>query len=278
MPASHRRECHFIGSEAMYLPPGVAQCGPRPIRLSVVATNPERHDGAAVIQVESDPIPAIRLAIEVLTGPLVIEPGLAADDIAPRRARNAAAHAQVRLAVVIAGRLWRRTLLAVARDTVEERWLCNLEAQIQGEILRRDMSLVPRTAALELPVIDPDAGVPESRVRESQAGASDALILPQVAARRIADGAVGDQQLTRGKCAGIPLRQRLPRAAKRDLKTEPLVLAGRKPTGQITPFDPKPRMAAVITRKFERVARDDRGQRRGRLRRLGDGGRSAQRI
>src|ERR1700686_4323692 len=177
MPASQRGESHIIGPEAMHLPAGVAQCAASPIRLPLVATNPERHDRAAVIQIESNPIPAVRLGIEVLAGPLVIKPCLAADDIVPRRARNAAAHAQVRLAVVVAGRLWRRTLLAVAGDTIEEHRLRGLEAQIQGEILSRDMRLVRRSAALELPVIDPDAGVADARVRESQAGASDALIV-----------------------------------------------------------------------------------------------------
>src|SRR3984885_568552 len=202
VPAPHGCEHHLIGPEAMHLPLGVAQRAAGPVRLSLPAANPERHDGATVIQVESHPVPAVRRAIEVLTGPLVIEPGLAAHDVAARRACDAAAHPQVRFAVVIAGRLRRGTLAAVAGNPVEQHRLRDFDIQVQGKVLGEDMSLVARTAALELPVIDPDAGVAHSRLSQAQSGAPDALILPQVAARRITDGAVGDQQLTGRKCTG----------------------------------------------------------------------------
>src|SRR5580658_1622819 len=143
----------------MYLAAGVAQRAAGPVRLPLMVTNAKCHDGATVVQIQPDPVPAVSGAIEVLARPLVIEPGLAADAIAARGAHDVAADAQVRLAVVVAGRLRCRSLLAVTCDAVEKHWLCDLEAQIQSEVLSGNLRLVAAVAALKPPVVNPDQGI-----------------------------------------------------------------------------------------------------------------------
>src|ERR1700722_4620701 len=78
-PAPHRSEGNIVGTEVVYLSAGVAQRATGPIRLSLVAADPECHDRAAVVEIQSDPIPSIRRAIKVLARTLVIAPPLAAD-------------------------------------------------------------------------------------------------------------------------------------------------------------------------------------------------------
>ena len=148
------------------------------------------------------------LRIQILARPLMIQPGLAADVSRRVGARDAAADAAGAAGCSSSWPIARRALLAVACDAVEQHRLGDLEAQVAARNPRRRCcGLVGRAAALEPPVIDPDLGVAARASRQSQAGAPDALVLPQVAARRIADGAMRDQQLTRRERAGIGLRQ-----------------------------------------------------------------------
>ena len=51
------------------------------------SANLKCHQGAAVLQIDADPIPSRRLGVEVLAGPLVIEPRFAGHAVvAPLRA------------------------------------------------------------------------------------------------------------------------------------------------------------------------------------------------
>jgi len=58
---------------------------------------------------------------------------------------------------------------------------------------------------MQTPVIDPNISIVRARFGEPQSGAANTLVLPQLAARRITDRNMCDQQLACGKGTWIVL-------------------------------------------------------------------------
>src|ERR1700722_14361155 len=159
-PVSARQEGPLIGPETVHLSCRIAQCGAGPIGLPVATSNPKCHQGAAVTQVQADPVPAVRLLVEVAAGPFVIEPGFTGHDFVARAACDAAADGEVRLAVVIAGRLARRTLLTVAAHAVEHGRLRDRKALMERQVFGCDAGLIDLAARPGSPSTDPAAVSP----------------------------------------------------------------------------------------------------------------------
>src|SRR5450631_2508960 len=109
-------------------------------------------------------------------------------------------------------------------------------------------------------------GVAHGCVDESHSGTANALVLPQPAAVRVADGAMRDQQLMRCEGARIVLVNIGLGAKKRDLKAQRLAVLGGQPTGDVPPLGAKLRVAAIIRGKYQRLTGSDWciGGRRGR--------------
>ena len=61
----------------------------------------KRHERAAIVQVDADPVPATCVGGKRFARPFVIEPGNAGDGRAVSVHRNAARHGELRVAVVI---------------------------------------------------------------------------------------------------------------------------------------------------------------------------------
>jgi hypothetical protein len=77
------------------------------------------------------------------------------------------------------------------------------EVELEREALGGDMRGVHAVLSLQGPVIDPDMGVAFDGIRQPQAGTANALVLPQVTALGVADGAMGNEQLARREGAGV---------------------------------------------------------------------------
>src|ERR1700722_19142468 len=93
--------------------------------------------------------------------------------------------------------------------------------------------------ALELPVIDPHIGVAGRRLGQVQAGAPDALVLPQTAALRVADGAMCDQDLPGGERTGVVLVDVGLGPKESDLKSQRLAVLRGQPAGDVPPLGAK---------------------------------------
>src|SRR3979411_1782262 len=100
-----------------------AQRAARPALLALRAAHTEGHQRRAVIQIDAYPVPSHGLRVQVLAGPFVIEPSLAAYVIRGVPTSDGAGHVQMRQAVVIARRLWRGALAADAGIAVEQNGL-----------------------------------------------------------------------------------------------------------------------------------------------------------
>src|SRR3984957_14783415 len=112
--------------------------------------------------------------------------------------------------------------------------------------------------ALELPVVDPHIGVAGRRLGQVQAGARDALVLPQAAALRVADGAMCDQDLAGSERTGVVLVDVGLGPKESDLKSQRLPVLGGQPAGDIPLLGAKLWMAAEVRGKYHRMVVDDR--------------------
>src|SRR5258708_16561053 len=138
----------------------------------------EGHQRCTVVEIDTDPVPAYGLTVQVLAGPFVVEPGLACDAIRAALARDGTRHTQMRQAVVIARGLPLPPFAAFSCVPVEQKGLCLLQRQIEGKILRIDLCRVGVCASLQRPMVDPNVGIARGGLGEPQAGAANALLLP----------------------------------------------------------------------------------------------------
>src|SRR5882757_4652810 len=100
MPA--RVKFHIGGLQDLHLTVAAAQGSSGPTLLALRTADTEGHQRRAVVQTDADPVPAHRLAVQVLARPFVVEPSLAGNAVRAALARDGACYAQVRHAVVIA--------------------------------------------------------------------------------------------------------------------------------------------------------------------------------
>src|SRR5260370_14858016 len=101
-----------------------------PTLLSSSTADAERHQRGAVVEIDTDPVPAHGLIVQVLAGPFVIEPSLACGAIRAALTSDGTRHTQMRQAVVVARGLGRWALAADAGVSVEEDGLCLHEPPI----------------------------------------------------------------------------------------------------------------------------------------------------
>src|SRR6185437_3081070 len=139
------------------------------------------------------PVPSLCRGVQIFAGPLMIEPCLASHAVASSAANDAAAHLQVRLAVVVARRAQRRSFLAEALRAIQQRRTLIGQCQLQREVLGSDARLVDRArtvaVSLQPPVVHDHVGIPRGCLHQSEAGTTHALFLPEPSALRIGSGA-----------------------------------------------------------------------------------------
>jgi hypothetical protein len=102
----------------------------------------EGHQRAASVQIDADPVPALRVSRQQFARPFMIEPGFAGDRAGAAGERHAAGHLELRLAVVVAGLAG---FGAFARESVHAlaQQRLRLSARAPGARLRRVPSASP---------------------------------------------------------------------------------------------------------------------------------------
>ena len=130
---------------------------------------------------------------------------------------------------------------------MQQQWLAGGKLQIKFKFSRLDACAVHAGggAALQCPVAQFDLRVKLSCLRYAKACACDALVVPELFALHIGDGAVGKQQLFGCKLRLHVLCGFNARAKKRDLKA--YVAAIRLPVaGDVPPFGAMVWVRAVV--------------------------------
>ena len=92
----------------------------RPERGARTVAHAKRHQRAAIVEVDADPIPADGVGRHVLARPFVIEPGVARDFCVAARRGHLPSHGEMRLAVVIARLPRDRAFARETRVTMKE--------------------------------------------------------------------------------------------------------------------------------------------------------------
>src|SRR5690606_24855850 len=80
----------------------VAESATRPVHGTILGANAKSHERRAVVEVESTPVPARRVARQIFARPFVIEPRAAFDRLAFALHAHSPAHRKMRPAVVVA--------------------------------------------------------------------------------------------------------------------------------------------------------------------------------
>src|SRR5450631_2898614 len=130
-PLPIRAKFHIGRLQDLHPPVAAAKRAAGPTRLPLRAANAERHQRAAIVQIDANPVPTNGLTIQVLARPFVIEPSLAGDLVRAALTRNGACDSHMRQAVVVTRSLRRGALAADAGVAVEQNGLSLQERQIQ---------------------------------------------------------------------------------------------------------------------------------------------------
>jgi hypothetical protein len=177
--------------------------------------------------------------------------------------RDDAPHFEMRQAVVIARRLARRTLPAVAVTALLERRLRGIEGELERKLSGRDPGLVGCAGLLQHPAVYPDPCAAHFRIRQVEAGTRRPLGMNQAPQRWIGERGMSNQDLAWRESARVVVLEIRPGAKERDLEADRrggLV----EPAGDVPPLDPEIRVAPLVPGKLHLVARHHLRERRDR--------------
>src|SRR5258706_1184279 len=127
------------------------------------------------------------------------------------------------------------------------------QRQVEIDVAASDPCLVEAALELEPTVVDPDAGAVELGMREREPGARRALVGQQLAALRVGERGVREDDLPRVEAARVVALLLRAGAKERDLEAERPV----KPAGDVPPLVAGFGMRAVVARKDEALSGHD---------------------
>ena len=198
-PVALRLHAHLLGRKVSAGRAGRAVRPARPQGAAVGAAQHEGCQGAAVVEIDADPVPAACLRVQQLFAPFMIEPGPALHRPALALQFNAAARVQLGLAVVVAGLAELRALARKAAIALQQHRLGGVKAQGQAQAAGRQAGVVGaglhRSFAPKMPAAQPQVGVVRGGLGQPKAFAGDGLVVPEPTRRHIADGHMGKDEL-----------------------------------------------------------------------------------
>src|SRR5690606_7098635 len=210
--------------------------------------------GAAIVQVDSHPIPLHGRIVEQSTRPFVIEPCGTAHAITRIFDPHFTRRLELRQAVVVARVARIRALLTEAVVALKNRRLHGTELELDRKVRRRNRRALDFPLLAQRPLVDAHIEPPLRCLRQPETCTGRPLGAQQTTAHRIADRGMPKEPLSRGEARRIPLVDSRSIAEERHLKTALDALSIGEPTRDIPPLGAKRGMTAFIFRKRDRIS------------------------
>jgi hypothetical protein len=164
------RETDLVGSELAQAASGITPGRVRVERFAGGIAHAERHQRAAVGEVDAQPVPADGAVAKQCRRPLVVEPRLAAHRLPAAVAQQGSADLQLRPADVVAGQFRPVTLARVALVTLQQQGLRWRQRQVKGKLWALHLQPEHLAGSLQLPDHPPGADR-DIQVEAGKAGA-----------------------------------------------------------------------------------------------------------
>src|SRR5215831_6104302 len=129
-----------------------------PVLTAALAADTKCHERCAIVQVDTDPVPAGSGFAEVVVGPFVIQPRQPGYRTSTRASENMTTHGKVRKTIVTARLARQRTLTAEALLSLQQHCLSRFEFESEVKCAGSNTRAVLRSFEQQGPVVDMHVG------------------------------------------------------------------------------------------------------------------------